>query len=54
MFKVKVHQNPLFACGITVCRVQVPGGRRFLCITDDFGDMVEVEREDMPAFTNEH
>lgn len=51
---MRIQQKPLFALGITLCRFVVPGGRSYLAITDDFGNLVEVERSSMPAFNKEH
>lgn len=51
---MRVQQRPIFALGITVCRYVVPGGRSFVAVTDDFGNLIEVGRERMPAVWLEH
>lgn len=51
---VRIQQRPLYALGITVCRYVVPGGRRFTAVTDDYGNLVEVNESRFPACPQEH
>lgn len=51
---VRIQQKPLYALGITVCRYVVPGGRRFVAVTDDYGNLVEVSESGLPSCPVEH